>query len=217
MIAMLVAQPLVGHRSRAAGAFFDAVFAGICVYVFVAVFARPWQRRVSLALLGPAILANVAHYVLAPAEYVRAAVVFHGAIVLFLAFAVAVILGRLSRKRVIEGDDVVGAVCGYLLGALAWSNLYTLGYLLVPEAFNVNRAIAWRLADWHSRRALFDYLSLTTLTGLGYADIAPGGPPAQTLSWMEVIFGQFYMAVVVAQLVGLKLAGAMKGGDAGST
>ena len=27
---------------------------------------------------------------------------------------------------------------------------------------------------------------------------------------MEVIFGQFYMAVVVAQLVGLKLAQAMK-------
>jgi hypothetical protein len=34
---------------------------------------------------------------------------------------------------------------------------------------------------------------------------------------MEVIFGQFYMAVVVAQLVGLKLAQAMKGNGPEST
>jgi hypothetical protein len=32
-----------------------------------------------------------------------------------------------------------------------------------------------------------------------------------SLMWIEVIFGQFYMAVVIAQLVGLKLAQAMKG------
>jgi hypothetical protein len=72
-------------------------------------------------------------------------------------------------------------------------------------------------SHWHLRRALFDYLSFTTLTGLGYSDISPGGPPAYSLTWMEVVFGQFYMAVVVAQLVGLKLAPAMKGNGPEST
>jgi hypothetical protein len=47
---------------------------------------------------------------------------------------------------------------------------------------------------------------------LGYGDITPIGPPAYTLTWLEVMFGQFYMAVVVAQLVGLKLAQALRGG-----
>jgi hypothetical protein len=140
-------------------------------------------------------------------------VVFHVSAVVFLSFAVAVILGGIFAKRAIGGDDVVGALCGYLLGALVWSNLYALAYLLWPEAFIVNSAVAWQFTLWHARRALFDYLSFTTLTGLGYSDITPGGAPVFSLTWLEVIFGQFYMAVVVAQLVGLKLAQAMKGGD----
>jgi hypothetical protein len=90
-------------------------------------------------------------------------------------------------------------------------------YLLYLEAFIVRSDIAWRLGDWHLRRALFDYLSFTTLTGLGYSDISPGGAPVYSLTWMEVVFGQFYMAVVVAQLVGLKLAQAMKGDGPQST
>ena len=64
---------------------------------------------------------------------------------------------------------------------------------------------------WHLQHALFDYLSFTTLTSLGYSDISPAGAPAYSLTWLEVLFGQFYMAVVVAQLVGFKLAEALKG------
>src|SRR6185369_8513817 len=83
IVVMQVAQPLLGHRSVEAGAFFDIVFAAICLYVSV---------------------------------------------VVFLGFAVAVILGDIFRKRVISADDVIGALCGYLLGALVWANLYTLTY-----------------------------------------------------------------------------------------
>ena len=111
----------------------------------------------------------------------------------------------------IHGDDVLGAFCGYMLSALVWANLYTLTYLLVPGAFSVKPELAWRLGEWHLRRALFDYLSFTTLTSLGYSDIAPAGPPVYSLTWIEVMFGQFYIAVVVAQLVGLKLAQAIRG------
>lgn len=217
IVVMQVAQPLLGHRSVEAGAFFDIVFATICLYVFFAVFEHRWQRRIALALVLPAAVGNVAHYLQSPSAHLWSAVAFHCSVVVFLGFAVAVILGDIFRKRVIYGDDVIGALCGYLLGALVWANLYTLTYLLYPEAFIVKPEIAWRLGRWHLRRALFDYLSFTTLTGLGYSDISPGGPPVYSLTWMEVIFGQFYMAVVVAQLVGLKLAQAMKGGGPEST
>ena len=52
-------------------------------------------------------------------------------------------------------------------------------------------------------------LKLPTLSVTGTSP--PIGPPAFTLTWLEVMFGQFYMAVVVAQLVGLKLAQALRG------
>ena len=217
MVVMLVAQPLLGHRSTGAGAFFDGVFVAMCLYVFFVVFEQRWQRRVALVLFLPAIAGNIAHYALPPSAHRWSAMAFHCSVVVFLGFAVAVILGNIFRKRVISGDDVVGALCGYMLGALVWANLYTLTYLLYPEAFIVNPAIAWRLGHWHQRHALFAYLSFTTLTSLGYSDISPGGPPVYSLTWMEVIFGQFYMAVVVSQLVGLKLAQAMKGDGPKST
>ena len=70
--------------------------------------------------------------------------------------------------------------------------------------------IAWRLGDWHLQRFLFNYFSVMTLTTMGYGDIAPAGSPVYSLVWLESVFGQFYIAVVVAQLVGLKLAQAIK-------
>jgi hypothetical protein len=54
-----------------------------------------------------------------------------------------------------------------------------------------------------------------TLTTLGYGDVTPIGPLALSLSWLEVIFGQFYLAVVVAQLVGLRLAQTIKTNSSG--
>jgi Ion channel len=212
LVAMLTVQPLVGHRSVAAGAFFDAVLSGICLYMFFIVFAERRQQRAALALILPAFAGNLGIYVLPHGAQVLAEVLYHSSMVAFLGFAVFVILRDILKKSVIHGDDVVGALCGYMLVALVWASLYTVTYLLAPATFSVNRDIAWRLGEWHQRRALFDYLSFTTLMTLGYGDITPVGPPAYTLTWLEVMAGQFYMAVVVAQLVGLKLAQALRAG-----
>ena len=67
-----------------------------------------------------------------------------------------------------------------------------------------------RLDNWYLQRFYFGYFSVTTLTSLGYSDITPIGTLALSLSWLEVVFGQFYIAVVVAQLVGLRLAQSLK-------
>jgi hypothetical protein len=205
-------QPLVGHRSVAAGAFFDAVLSGICLYMFFIVFAERRQRRVALLLILPAFAGNIGIYALPRGAALVSEVIYHTSMVAFLGFAVIVILRDILQKNVIHGDDVVGALCGYMLVALVWASLYTVTYLLGPVNFSVNKDIVWRLAEWHQRRSLFEYLSFTTLMTLGYGDITPIGSPAYTLTWLEVMAGQFYMAVVVAQLVGLKLAQALKGG-----
>jgi len=213
LLGMMVAQPLIGHRSVAGGAASDTVLSAICLYVFFIVFEERRHWRAALLLLFPAIAGNFAIYVLPRGAHIAPQVVYHCFMVAFLGFAVTVILRDILAKSVIRGDDVIGAICGYILMALVWANLYTLTYLLVPGTFTVNPDIAGRLGEWHQRRALFDYLSFTTLMTLGYGDITPIGPPAYTLTWLEVLFGQFYMAVVVAQLVGLKLAQALRGGS----
>ena len=38
---------------------------------------------------------------------------------------------------------------------------------------------------------------------LGYGDILPATQLTRTLCWMEAVFGQLYLAVLVARLVGM--------------
>ncbi|HZE36074.1 MAG TPA: ion channel [Candidatus Eisenbacteria bacterium] len=210
-------QPLLEHRSATTRVASDAIFVAICLYVFFIVCAERWQRVVGFVLFLPVLGGSLGLHTQNPHFHRIEGIVFHAALVTFLGFAVGVILRDLFGKSVINGDDVVGAVCGYILGAMVWGNLYALTYIFVPSAFSVNPAIAVQLADWQLKRSLFDYLSFTTLTSLGYGDITPVGQPAYSLTWLEVLFGQFYMAVVVAQMVGLKLAQAIKGRGQGST
>jgi len=48
----------------------------------------------------------------------------------------------------------------------------------------------------------FVYFSLVTLTTLGYGDIAPATPLAGILATLEAVVGVFYIAILVAALVG---------------
>jgi hypothetical protein len=217
LILTQLGQPLLEHRSATIRVASDTIFVAICLYVFFIVCKERWQRIVGMLLFLPVLGGNLALYAQNPYFHRIAGIVFHVALVAFLGFAVVVILRDLFSKSEIKGDDVVGAVCGYMLGAMVWGNLYALAYIFVPSAFNVNPAIVQQLEDWQLKRSLFEYLSFTTLTSLGYGDITPVGQPAYSLTWLEVLFGQFYMAVVVAQMVGLKLAHAIKGRGQGST
>ena len=41
---------------------------------------------------------------------------------------------------------------------------------------------------------------------MGYGDITPVSAAARTLSWLEAMMGQFYIAVLVASLVGIRVS-----------
>ncbi len=212
LILLQIGQPLLEHRRVTTRILSDSVFVAICLYTLFIVCTQRWQRVVGGVLFALVLLSNLAAlYAQAPGFHRLVVALFHCSLIVFLGFAVGVILQNLFSKTVIKGDDVIGAICGYMLGAILWGNLYALAYLFVPGAFNVNPAIFQQLEDWQLKRSLFNYLSFTTLTSLGYGDITPVGQPAYSLTWLEVLFGQFYMAVVVSQLVGMKLAQAITG------
>jgi Ion channel len=207
---MLVIQPLLAHDGMVTDEAVNAAFALVYFYVVFIVFRKGWERRAALVLFFPVVASVLAVRFLSADVQTALVVALHCTIIVFLGFAVTAVLGGLFRSRVVRGDDVLGAVCGYILSALAWSHVYALTYMLRPGAFSVSPTIAAQLEEPHLRRTLFDYLSLTTLTSIGYGDIIPAGPPMYSLTWLETMFGQFYMAVVVAQLVGLKLAQAVR-------
>lgn len=97
----------------------------------------------------------------------------------------------------IEPNTIVGTVAVYLLLGLIWSVLYLMALEFWPEGFN---GITHQ--DWHDNFGITTYFSYVTLTTLGYGDISPAIPVTRALAFLQAITGTFYMAVVVASMIG---------------
>jgi len=209
LVVAAVLEPLVADWSERSRVVASVIVVVVNLGVLLVVFDQRWERWLAFLLVAPVLASGIVHQTLSNYAQI-AAIVYHGFAVVFLGFAVAVILKRIFHQETIRTDAVIGALCGYLLAAVAWANAYALIYLLRPDSFRVTDVIAPQLSDWNLQRFFFNYFSVTTLTSLGYSDITPIDTLALSLSWFEVVFGQFYIAVVVAQLVGLRLAESIK-------
>jgi hypothetical protein len=215
LVAVTIAQSLP-RRAVLGPVASDAMIAAMLIGVVVVVFERRRERAVGVTMLCAALLAMVLHYALTGEAERHLRIAYHGLAAVTVALAVATILAKLFRQQAIRLDDVLGVVCGYILAAGAFANLYSLVEALMPGSFAIATSIEHDAATWHGRIALFDYFSLVTLTTMGYGDVTPVRGPATALATLEAVFGQFYIAVVVAELVGARLAHAAAGGQAGN-
>jgi hypothetical protein len=210
LIAFIVVESFA-HRALLGPVGSDAAITLLALAVFLVVFDG-WRERAlaSVAALAALAFAWSGHLSLDPAQAMLHDAIHHGLMMLFLGFAVAVILGNIFARRAISGDDVLGTICGYLLASGCFANAYALAEVFVPGSFSVAQESA-ALRDSHTRTALFNYFSMVTLTTVGYGDITPVRPPATAIAMLEAVFGQFYIAIVVAQLVGLRMAQGERG------
>ena len=101
--------------------------------------------------------------------------------------------------RHVDANTLIGAVCVYLLLGLIWAVIYTIFAYFWPEGSFQGMAFQENAVQFDN----FLYYSFVTLTTAGYGDITPVNPLLRTLAYLEMIAGQFYMAILVAGLVGL--------------
>lgn len=106
---------------------------------------------------------------------------------------------RVLLRDEINHNRIIGSIAIYLLLGLIWSMLYLLLLEIEPTAI---RGIEYR--PWEENFFDITYFSFVTLTTLGYGDITPVHPGSSALAYLQAITGPFYMAVVVASLVGRK-------------
>jgi len=97
----------------------------------------------------------------------------------------------------VDINKIVGSVALYLLLALIWSIFYTMLLEFSPEAMKGVEA-----GQWVDNMSIMTYFSFVTLTTLGYGDISPVSPVAQVLVVLEAVTGMFYIAIIVASLIG---------------
>jgi hypothetical protein len=107
-----------------------------------------------------------------------------------------------SRQGAVTRDTLCQAFSVYLLFGLIWAIGYALLELHTPGSFS----IATTGLEREDRFDRFLGFSLTTLTTLGYGNIAPTNARADALATAQATVGQVYIAVVIARLVAIWIA-----------
>ena len=118
----------------------------------------------------------------------------------FVTFITSHLLRALVRAREADFQTICAAVCFYLLIGLNWAFVYAALELATPGSFTIAPQM-----DFYQKFENLVYLSYVTIASLGYGDVTPLTPAARTWAFLEAIFGQFFLAVVVARLVAMQL------------
>ena len=116
------------------------------------------------------------------------------AILAFLIFISYYLMTVLKRSKIIDINMIMVAIAGFLIMGIFGGQLCNLLSLADPNAFNISP----------EDNSFFNltYYSFTTLTSLGFGDILPQSPPAQSLSLLIGLSGQLYITILVGILVG---------------
>ena len=101
----------------------------------------------------------------------------------------------------VSANRIVGVICVYLLLGVIWALAYSIVELMSPGSFAGFEA--WSDRGWDSEWLYFSFVTMTTL---GYGDLLPISATARVLAYLQAVFGQFYIAILVAGLVGVFIA-----------
>jgi len=191
-------------RLGADGTLSDAFRSMLGVAILFVVFERQRERMPMAVILAAGIVIPWGgRHVLGANLDSPISIAVNALMSLFVWAAVWVILRDLFRERAVGVENVLGAICGYLIAGEGWASANEIAYLVIPAAYSINPGISALLADWHGRHAVFSYYGFTQMLTIGYADVTPVRAPATTLSLLGALFELFCTAVVVSQFVGL--------------
>jgi len=207
LLAVLLAQLVLQSFAITTGSesiWHDVMATALGVAIFLVVFDRSALQAVMAVSLLIALSIGWERHLLVPSIFDNAFRVSQaGALASFYWVVVWAILRDLFRTPVIAADNVFGAICGYIIMGQGWAYLNVLTYLFAPSTYLFDPKVVLPLADWHGRTALFAYYSYSQMLTIGYAAVMPLTAPATTLSLLAALFGLFYTAVIVSQLVGM--------------
>jgi hypothetical protein len=209
---MFAARPLIGDVDVGAIVFsIAALFVLLAALLTIriddltgerkALVAQRQRRRVIAWVLAvPAIVGRLWMFGAPSKHFLLLAVISW---LLFLAYVTWSQLRSLLRQRAITGETISMSISTYLLMGLTWALLYIVIFTRHPEAFGFGTSPV--LSEEHMF-PIFIYFSLTTLSTIGFGDITPLTLQARYAAVAEGITGQFYLAVLVARLVGMQLS-----------
>jgi len=125
-------------------------------------------------------------------EIVYAAYIF---LFVYFSFITFYLFRDLMNSEKITPSVIIGAFAGYFMIGVIYFFIFALLDLVYSDTTSVDMMTDQGVDDMF-------YFSFITLTTIGYGDFSPTSSLGQKLAILEGLIGQFYIAIVMAILVG---------------
>ncbi len=166
--------------------------------------------RLTLILMGAGIvLLNLSAYA---NNAIQLELGFYVLTLIFLGSITVLTIQHLMRSRRPDYDTLAAALCAYAVLVLFWATAYSLVESVASGSFNyagetadVPQVMHFGFGD----SMMSIYYSFVTITTLGYGDVTPVTALARVLAALQAFFGQAFVAILVARLVGLQIAASL--------
>jgi len=196
-LVVVLAYPAL-EASAAGRAVVGAFQMAVVLAAVWAVRRTPTVSWMAILLGGPALVLAVLEAIRPQADaIVLASAAFHMPFYLYVSYAM---IRYLFHDDKVTLDELYATGAAFTVVAWAFAYLYAAAQVLWPGSFvGFNSPEGAEPLDWFELL----YLSFTTLTSVGLSDVYPVVDHTRSLVMVEQVAGVFYVALVVARLVGL--------------
>jgi voltage-gated potassium channel len=128
----------------------------------------------------------------------------YGVYALFTLLAISILAKKLFLAPVIDTNLIFGALTVYLMSGILWAKIYFIEAALFPQSFHGPEILQAATVTFHDAYEIqFNllYFSFATLATLGMGDITPLHHLAKSLTALEAMTGQLFVATVIAKVV----------------
>ncbi|MBA2727004.1 MAG: hypothetical protein H0U49_02385 [Parachlamydiaceae bacterium] len=131
-------------------------------------------------------------------------IIGYGFSLAFTLLAIVILMRKILHAALVNADLIFGALMVYFLSGILWAKFYFIENMMTPGSFNGAGILNFDSTTLHNayeQQFNFLYYSFATLATLGMGDITPLSHLAKSLTAMEAMFGQLFVAIIIAKLV----------------
>jgi len=199
---MLIAVVLLNitYPFSETGTFAALLFVGLYLAVTgSAIYLVSSNRRLLIASVFLAVTIAVTGGITITSDFTAALWIqlgWNASLFLQLLLIISLLVIFIIQSETVSREVIFAAIIIYFLLAAIFSLMYVVIESLAPGAFvsSSGAEITWQRMT---------YFSLVTISTLGYGDIVPVAPAAQSLSALEASVGTLYIAILIGRFVSL--------------
>ena len=173
----------------------------LCILVISGLFAADFSRaafRILFSIGTLVILVTLVGLVVPDSNILKILTFFLNT--LFFIIVTIALVSHVASTREVYSSTLLCAINSYLLIGLTLSILFLILDIFLPGSFSQLDSVNGSLSSYL-------YYGLVTLTTLGYGDITPDTELARSLSTFTALFGQLYLVIIMALIIGKYLKG----------